>query len=74
MTTEDLNELSRQVINAAYAVHTALGPGLLESAYKACFVHELRKRGLSVEVEVPVPLIYDETNATESTFSSRVSL
>jgi GxxExxY protein len=46
-------------------VHITLDSALLESAYKACFVHELRKRGLSVEVEVPVPLIYDETKLAD---------
>ncbi|MBV8208162.1 MAG: GxxExxY protein [Acidobacteria bacterium] len=40
-------------------VHTFLGPGLLEHVYKACLAHELRKCGLRVEVEVPLPVIYD---------------
>ena len=40
-------------------VHTALGPGLLESAYAACLRHELTKRGLQVTSEVPVPVVYD---------------
>ena len=40
-------------------VHTILGPGLLESAYLTCLAHELRKRGLRVEVQVPVPISYD---------------
>jgi GxxExxY protein len=47
MTGESLNELSHEVMSAAYAVHTELGPGLLESAYKACLVYELNKRGIS---------------------------
>ncbi len=59
MTAEALNELSKQVVNAAYAVHTEPGPGLLESAWKACLVYELTKRGLEATVEVPVPLVYD---------------
>jgi GxxExxY protein len=53
-----LNTLSRQVLDAAFAVHTALGPGLLEAAYEACLLAELRARGLYVEVEVPVPVVY----------------
>ena len=61
MTSEALNELSHQVMSAAYTVHTELGPGLLESAYKACLVYELSKRGIESSVEVPVPLIYDQT-------------
>lgn len=40
-------------------VHTALGPGLLESAYEACLAYELRKQGLSVETQVPLPVIYE---------------
>jgi GxxExxY protein len=36
-----------------------LGPGLLESAYQVCLIHELRKRGMHIEAEVPVPVIYD---------------
>ena len=40
-------------------MHSAFGPGLLEGAYKACLVYELRKRGLRVDVEVGLPLIYD---------------
>ena len=47
------------IIDAAIKVHSTLGPGLLESAYKACLVYELRKRGLKVETEVPVPIVYD---------------
>ena len=46
------------VIDAAIRVHSALGPGLLESAYVACFAHELRARGLDVRTEVPLPLRY----------------
>ena len=40
-------------------VHSALGPGLLESAYKACLAHELRKRGLRVVSELALPIVYD---------------
>lgn len=54
-----INQVSGAVIDAAIKVHSALGPGLLESAYKACLIHELRKRGLRVAVEVGLPLIYD---------------
>jgi GxxExxY protein len=53
-----LNTLSRQVLDAAFTVHTALGPGLLEAAYKACLLAELRARGHFVETEVPVPVVY----------------
>ena len=47
------------MVDAAFAVHSALGPGLLESVYQACLVHELQRRGLSVECEVRFPVTYD---------------
>ena len=53
------NEISGAVVDAAMKVHTALGPGLLESAYAVCLRHELIKRGLRVAYEVPVPVVYD---------------
>ena len=56
----ELNEITHEIIDSAYKVHSALGPGLLESAYKACLAYELRKKGLKVEVEKPVPIIYEE--------------
>ncbi len=59
MTQEELNGLAKQVLDAAFRVHTALGPGLLESAYTACLVHELRKFGCEVRTEVPVPVVFD---------------
>src|SRR5688572_29367382 len=54
----DTNTLTREVIGAAMRVHTALGPGLLESAYRACLARELELQGLRYETEVPVPVIY----------------
>ena len=53
------NEISKQVVDAAYTIHVALGPGLLESVYETVMCHELRKRGLKVERQVAVPVIYD---------------
>jgi GxxExxY protein len=55
----DKNEISGAIVDAAMKVHSALGPGLLESAYAACLRHELIKRGLTVASEVPVPVVYD---------------
>jgi GxxExxY protein len=55
----DSNEISGAVVNAAMKVHSALGPGLLESAYAACLRHESIKRGFKVASEVPVPVVYD---------------
>jgi len=51
--------LSKRVLDAAYRVHTQFGPGLLESAYTACIVYELRKAGMDVKTEVPVSVVYD---------------
>jgi GxxExxY protein len=52
------NELSRLVVGRAMRVHSALGPGLLESAYEACLNYELIKSGLRVEAQKPLPLVY----------------
>ena len=52
-------DASAHVVDAAIKVHSALGPGLLEGAYQACMVHELRKRGLRVRAQVKVPVVYD---------------
>ena len=52
-------DLTEMIIRAAMRVHTALGPGLLESAYEACLVHELLKAGLSARSQVELPVIYD---------------
>lgn len=55
---ESLNAISGQIVDAAMRVHTALGPGLLESAYEVCLTHELRKRGLKVETQAPHFLLH----------------
>jgi GxxExxY protein len=54
------NELATIAVDVAYQIHTRLGPGLLESVYQAIMLHELRKRGLFVEFEKPVPVVWDE--------------
>ena len=54
-------ELTEQVIGAAIEVHRALGPGLLESAYRHCLCHELTLRGFTVAFEVPLPVFYKGT-------------
>ncbi len=53
------NAIAKIVVDAAYHIHVALGPGLLESAYAAALHYELQKRGFTVQTEVPIPLIYD---------------
>ena len=55
----DINKISGMIIEAAMKVHSALGPGLLESTYEACLLHELRKRGLKVLSQVSLPVFYD---------------
>ncbi len=55
----EYEDLSGRVIGAAMKVHSALGPGLLESAYEACLVHELMKTGLKIERQIALPLSYD---------------
>ena len=52
-------EITKKIIGAAMKVHSALGPGLLESAYETCLVHEVGQRGLNVRRQVVLPLIYD---------------
>lgn len=54
------NEIARDVVDAAYHIHVKVGPGLLESAYETILEYELRKRGLHVERQVSVPIVYDE--------------
>ena len=59
MSNPERDPIVGQIIGAAIKVHRALGPGLLESPYTDCLEHELRKIGLHVQREVPVPLMYD---------------
>lgn len=54
------NELSKIILDAAFKIHTRLGPGLLETVYEVVLAHELRKSGLTVERQVPIPIRYDE--------------
>ena len=54
------NELSRIVFDSALKVHQALGPGLLESAYEECLYYEIKKTGLFVEKQKPLPLVYED--------------
>lgn len=58
-TTDEEERIARLTVDAAYTVHRALGPGLLESVYEVCFCHELGKRGLAYKRQVDVPVTYD---------------
>jgi len=55
-----VNDITREIIDCAIKVHSALGPGMLESAYQECLYYELKKQGHKVEKEKELPLIYDE--------------
>lgn len=54
------NETGHAIIGAAMKVHSAVGPGLLESAYELCLSHELTKQGLSVRSQVQIPIRYED--------------
>ena len=53
------NEIGEILLGCAIKVHTALGPGLLESTYEACLIHELAKAGLKADRQVALPVVYD---------------
>jgi GxxExxY protein len=55
----ELEKIATEVVDAAYKIHRLFGPGLLESAYEACLIRELRKRGVRVDSQVEIPLIYE---------------
>ncbi len=57
---ERLDEISHGIIGAAIEVHRHLGPGLLESAYQSCLAFELKQRGLKVEEQKPLPVVYKQ--------------
>ena len=54
-----INDITGKILGCAFKVHTALGPGLLESAYHRCLAYELEKAGLQVESELALPIVYD---------------
>lgn len=54
------NQIGTIILDAAFAVHKELGPGLLESTYEACLSYESIQRGLMIETQVPLPVIYKE--------------
>ena len=56
---QETEQLAKVAVDAAFKVHTSLGPGLLESIYETCLAYELRKRGVPVETQVIVPVLYD---------------
>ena len=58
-TDPETERIAKVVVDGTYTVHRKLGPGLLESVYSICLAHDLRKRGLNVEREVKLPIVYD---------------
>lgn len=56
----DIEKIFKTILDCAFKVHTALGPGLLESAYEECLYYEIKKSGLNVEKQKALPLIYEE--------------
>ncbi len=57
--SEREEEIGRAIVEAAYKIHRALGPGLLEGVYEVCFCHELTKLGFQIRQQVVVPVVYD---------------
>jgi GxxExxY protein len=66
MRADELNALATRVLDAAFRVHSTLGPGLLESAYVACLVFELAQAGMEIRTEVPVPVVYQGVKLTDA--------
>jgi GxxExxY protein len=59
------NEIAKIIVDAAFKVHTTLGPGLFESVYQRVLAYEVRKRGLHVSEQVPIPIVYDSLEFEE---------
>jgi len=63
--SEELDEIGRLIVDAAYTVHKNLGPGLLEKVYEVCFCHELSKRQLDYQRQIYIPIVYDDIELDE---------
>jgi GxxExxY protein len=59
------NDIAKEIVDAAYKVHTTLGPGLLESVYEAVLTYEMEKRGFQVDRQKPLPVIYEDVRLEE---------
>jgi len=57
---KEINDITYDIIGSAYKVHSALGPGLLESSYEACLAFELESIGYKVETQKALPVVYRE--------------
>ena len=58
MKKSELDRIATEIVNAAFEVHNELGPGLLESVYQICLIKELKNKGLKVDSQVMVPVVY----------------
>ena len=56
----DLEEIGKKIVHAAFLVHKALGPGLLEKVYEICFCHELKKMRIKTIRQIDIPIVYDD--------------
>ena len=63
--SSELEDIGKKIVHAAYLVHKALGPGLLEKVYEICFCHELSKMGLNIRRQVDLPIVYDGLTFSE---------
>lgn len=68
----NVNYLTQQIIGASIEIHRGIGPGLLESVYEKLLCYELGKLGLTVEEQVPIPVIYDNKKFTEIGFRADI--
>lgn len=59
------NDIAKQIVDAAYKIHTTLGPGLLEVVYETVLSYELEKRGLEVKRQMPLPVVYEKISFDE---------
>jgi GxxExxY protein len=56
----EVEQVGKVVLDAAYKVHSTLGPGLLESVYEACLAYEIRESGVAVQTQVALPIVYEK--------------
>ena len=61
-SSHELNRLSNVIIECALDIHRRLGPGLLESVYESVLAYELRKRGLHVQTQLPIPVVWEDVH------------
>jgi GxxExxY protein len=66
------NQAAKIIVDAAYRIHTRLGPGLLESVYQTVLAYELTKRGLHVVCQQPIPIIYDDITFEKGFFADLI--